>query len=105
MFIRDADNELSYDKMCYVRNMKHPRTATLDILTQDKKLVLHSLCFSSFGCSHCAKNMRQNDYSQYGAGLVLYFQFLKYLCIMMFIFTVLSIPSYLMFSSGTLEAS
>lgn len=62
MFKNDADNELSYDKMCYVRNMKHPRTLEFDEFTQEQKHSLHSLCFSNMGWSHCTKNMRKTDY-------------------------------------------
>lgn len=100
LFIKDAQNDLSLEKMTYIRNTRHPRTPTLDRYTEDKKYELHSLCFSSMGWSHCRKSMRKNDFGQYGAGLVLYFQFLKYLSVMMFLFTLLSLPSYVLFSSG-----
>ena len=98
-FANDAANELSHEKMCYVRNAQHPRTVKLDHTTEEKKYVEHS-CFSTMGWSHCTKNMRKTEYARYGAGIVLYFQFLKYICLMLFLFSVLSIPSYIMFSTG-----
>lgn len=30
MFDKNADNKLSYDKMCYVRDQMHPREAIFD---------------------------------------------------------------------------
>ena len=100
IFEKNAQNELSHDKMCYIRNTRHPRALELDEDSHEQRVVLHSLCFSKLGWSHCNKNMRKTDYGVYGVGVVLYFQFLKYLCVMMFLFTILSVPSYLMFSNG-----
>ncbi len=48
----------------------------------------------------CTKGMRQSDFTPYGVGVTLYFQFLKFLCSMFFILTVLNIPAYIFFYSG-----
>ena len=47
------------------------------------------------------KEARQSDLSEYGVGIVLYFQFLKYLAALFLLLTILSLPSFLCFSFGT----
>ena len=106
-FDKNADNKLSHHKMCYVRNLKHPRTVSTlksDSMAagsgDNQQLVQYSLCGSKMGWSACTRSMRKTEFSSYGAGMVLYFQFLKYSCVIMLLLTILSIPSLMLYSSG-----
>jgi type IV secretory pathway VirB6-like protein len=47
--------------------------------------------------------VRKTDLNEYGVGLVLYFQFLKYVGIMMLILTLLSVPNMLVFYYSTFD--
>jgi len=100
-FRKDASNGLSHERMNYMRHINHPREVDYDIQTDKTTFKQHSLCKASVGCSHCSKRRRQTDFKEYGTGIVLYYQLLKYLGIMMFLFTILSIPNYLLFYHGS----
>mmetsp|Transcript_2180 Transcript_2180/g.3244 ORF Transcript_2180/g.3244 Transcript_2180/m.3244 type:complete len:222 (+) Transcript_2180:708-1373(+) len=103
-FAQDADNGLSWEKMNYVRNMNHPREVKYDILNDETKFGFHGICSTSSGWPHCKKGMRKSDFREYGVGIVLYFQFLKFVICFLFIFTVLSIPNFLLFYYGPVTA-
>lgn len=60
-----SKNNLSYEKMCYVRNKSHPRDKPDYNYT--------SVCCSTTGCLCCRKEYRESDFRQYGGGIVLYF--------------------------------
>jgi len=83
--------------MNYIRHFNHPREVSYDIENDKTSFKLHPICKTKVGCSHCNKRNRETDLKEYGVGIVLYFQFLKYLGIMMIIFSILSIPNYLCF--------
>ena len=46
------------------------------------------------------KAARASDFTAYGVGITLYFQFLKFLAIMFLIFSLVSGPAYIFFASG-----
>ena len=100
MFRKDADNKLSHEKLCYGRDLLHPRVPVFDHTVDYQKYQKHSFCTSGTGWSHCKKSMRKTDFNVYGVGVVLYFQFLKYLMVIMFLLSVLSLPSMLIFYHG-----
>ena len=87
--------------MCSVRHQQHPRLLKYDIKSDTSAYTLHPLCGTKTGWSHCRRNRRQSDLNDYGVGLVLYFQFQKYLVVMMCLFTLLSIPTCLLFYHGS----
>jgi hypothetical protein len=101
IFEKDASNGLSYEKMCSARHQQHPRVLRYDMKSDTSTYALHPLCGTKTGWSHCRRSRRQSDLNDYGVGLVLYFQFQKYLVVMMFLFTVLSIPTCLLFYHGS----
>jgi hypothetical protein len=101
IYEKDASNGLSYEKMCFVRHQQHPRLLRYDIKSDTSTYALHPLCGTNTGWSHCRRNRRQSDLKDYGVGLVLYFQFQKYLVVMMFLFTLLSIPTCILFYHGS----
>lgn len=96
-----SNNGLNWEKMNLYRNINHPRAITCD--QENKKTIYkkHGICSTRTGCSHCLKNMRNNDMNAYGVGIVLYFQFLKYVGIVMFVLSLISVPSFLIFMNGT----
>ena len=50
---------------------------------------------------HCfCRSLRRTDFKEFGVGHVLYFKFSKYFAMMFAVFTILSIPNYLIYSSG-----
>ena len=99
-FEKDATHGLSHDRMIYMRNINHPRQMEFDIANNKTSFGLHPLCGTRTGWSHCRKKTRASDLKEYGVGIVLYFQFIKYLGFMLFLFTLISIPNYLMFYYG-----
>jgi hypothetical protein len=100
-FVKDASNGLSYEKLVYMRNIRHPRHVVYE--NQTTNFVHHPLCTTKTGWSHCKRENRKTDFKEYGVGIVLYYQFLKYLQIMMFLFTIMNIPNYLLFFHGTVS--
>jgi hypothetical protein len=60
----------------------------------------YNWCGASTGSHSCVKSVRESDFKQFGIGVVLYFKFLKFMGSMMFIFCILSIPSYVFFYYG-----
>lgn len=60
----------------------------------------HPLFDTKTGWHWFTKETRASDFTTYGVGITLYFQFLKFLATMFLIMTVVSIPAYIFFSSG-----
>ena len=52
------------------------------------------------GKHSCSKDSRVSELSQFGPGIVLYFQFVKFLCVAALLLTLLSVPQFLIFYSG-----
>lgn len=92
-----ARNELCWEKMNLFRNNTHPRAISCDLENKRTVYKKHGICSTRTGCSHCLKNVRKTDLNEYGVGIVLYFQFLKYVGIIMFLLTILSVPNILAF--------
>ena len=86
--------------MNYMRNILHPRQVVYNLAYNETNFGQYPLCDTRTGWSHCLKRYRKTDLNDYGVGIVLYYQFLKYLGIMMLIASILSIPSYLLFYHG-----
>lgn len=61
------------------------------------------ICGTRTGSLSCLSRDRKSDLSQYGSGIVTYFQSLKYLTWVFFVMTILSIPSMTFYVSGNLE--
>ena len=97
----DASNELSYEKMCLFRHLNHPRKLSVNKDTKKSTYTFFPLCGTKTGWSHCKRERRQSELKEYGVGLVLYFQFQKYLAIMMIVCCFLSIPSLTLFYHGS----
>ena len=81
--------------MNYIRNMNHPRFINDEMVDKKDKFQYHSVCGTKTGWSHCLRGMRKSDMNEYGVGMVLYFQFLKYIGVIMLICTIISAPSIL----------
>ncbi|CDW83214.1 UNKNOWN [Stylonychia lemnae] len=100
MFNFDAQNGLSSDKMLHNMDRKHPRLIEKNPLTGKLEYKLHPYCKTKTGWHCCTKNSRKSDFSRYGIGIVLYFQFLKHMTIVFCLMALLSIPAYIFFFSG-----
>jgi hypothetical protein len=48
--------------------------------------------------------VRKSELTQYGAGVVIYFQFLKFLMITYLTLTVLSVPAFIFYLSGNAQS-
>jgi hypothetical protein len=82
-----------------MRNIRHPRHVTYE--DQTTSFEHHPLCGTKTGWSHWNREGRKTDLKEYGVGIVLYYQFLKYLQIMMLLFTIMNIPTLWLFYHGT----
>ena len=60
----------------------------------------HPVCGTQTGISCCGKASRKTDLANYGVGIALYFQFLKYIAWLLFVTSLLSLPAYIFFYSG-----
>lgn len=60
----------------------------------------HNVIGTHTGWAHCQKRMRASELKEYGVGIVLYFQFIKYLGCMLLLCTLISTPNYLLFYHG-----
>jgi hypothetical protein len=49
--------------------------------------------------------MRKNDLAEYGPGIVLYFQILKYLAVVFLLMTILSLPAYFFYWCGNASST
>jgi hypothetical protein len=48
----------------------------------------------------CTKRYRESEFAHYGPGVVIYFQFVKYMMWVAALLTVLSIPKFIFYYSG-----
>ncbi len=60
----------------------------------------HPIIDTKIGWHWFTKAARASDFTSYGVGITLYFQFLKFLAAMFLILTVVSGPAYIFFASG-----
>ncbi len=64
------------------------------------KFVKHPIVDTKTGWHWFTKATRASDFTTYGVGITLYFQFLKFLATIFFVMSIVSIPAYIFFSSG-----
>eukprot|EP00347_Sterkiella_histriomuscorum_P019608 403340984 len=100
IFSKDASHGLSYEKMVYSVDKTHPRITIKDQTTLKTRYEKHPFCKTKTGWNCCCRSQRHTDFAQYGSGIALYFQFLKHITLVLFIMSVLSIPSYIFYYSG-----
>lgn len=91
----DASNNLSYSKMRYVVDLRHPRKLEDGI----RKTI--PVCSSRTGWHFWRNYHRTSDLADLGIGVTNYFKMLKYLIVMFLFFTLLSIPSYIFYYFGS----
>jgi len=90
-FERDAENKLSYRRMIVKVNEKMLRI-------EEQTYPLWS---TKTGWHMPFETWRESDIRHLGVGISVYFKLLKFLTIMFLWFTVLSIPAYVFYYSGT----
>jgi hypothetical protein len=90
-----ASNNLSYDRMVYITDKRHPRQRG-----DDGKIKPFSFCGTDLGCHTCSKNKRKSDFSDFGIGVTLYFKMIKFLVYMFMGLSFLATPLYILFYSG-----
>jgi len=95
----DASNGLSYAKVKYEMDKRHPRrlVKNADGVEEAKT---YPVCSTSTGMFSCCLGLRRSDLAADAPGLVLYFQFLKYMTGVFTILLVLAIPNMLFFYHG-----
>jgi len=86
VFKVDQKTLLSWEKVQHEVNLAHPRTY------HKKRYSLWPICTTNVGCLCCKRSLHTSDLAQYGTGVVLFFQFLKYMSVVFFFLTVLAIP-------------
>lgn len=99
----DAQNGyLSYSKMKYNSNMRHARTKTTVTKNGYEKVVSrrYSLCTATGWFLPCTTLNKSDLSEELGLGLSLYFKTIKQLIIFFILCTILSIPSFVFFSTG-----
>lgn len=107
-----AGGKLSHKKMVYEKNLRHCRVIeenNRETYTEDGRKVQvtesqykpMSCCKLKTGWFCCCKNWRQSELGQeLGLGMSIYFKQLKSMALMFLIFTLLSLPSFLLFYNG-----
>jgi hypothetical protein len=68
------------------------------------KFVMHPLFDTKTGSHWFTKASRASEFTTYGVGMTLYFQFLKFLTMMFLILAFVNIPAYIFFASGNSSA-
>lgn len=91
----DIINGLSYTKMVNEVNHREPRG-----LTESGVIEKYSLCGSSTGWHSTSKSWRGTDMENLGVGVILYFKMLKYFSLCFLLFSILSVPSMMIYMSG-----
>jgi hypothetical protein len=87
--------------MLYSVMTEHPRRVVRARTRDDPGLEKFSICCGTkTGYPSCSRKSRQSDFQEFGTGIVVYFQFIKYLTVMFIILALLSIPSMIVFFSG-----
>ena len=91
----DAD---SSDNISYMKMMNEMLRCEARYIDQDGKNVLYSIWNSKMGRHSSNKENRESELEQLGPGIILYFKMLKYFQWIFFIFTLISIPSLIIFT-------
>jgi hypothetical protein len=76
----------------------------IKLLAGKSKFVKHPIFDTKTGWHWFTKASRASEFTTYGVGMTLYFQFLKFLAMMFFILAFLNIPAYIFFASGNPSA-
>lgn len=76
----------------------------INLLAGKSKFVKHPLIDTKTGWHWFTKASRASEFTTYGVGMTLYFQFLKFLTMMFFILAFVNIPAYIFFASGNSSA-
>lgn len=95
LYEKDASNGLSSQKMKAKIDRTHPRSTVMENGVPVYKK--WSIFGTHTGYFSYNKSWRKSDMQEYGIGIVLYFQFLKYLGCVFFLLTLLSLPSMYLF--------
>jgi hypothetical protein len=99
LFKEDAENGLSWDKAQTSINANHPRMFEYDKLGK-MKYSLWPVKQTSFGWLSHDPQKRDTPLAEYGAGTVLYFQFVKHMARVFLALSLLSLPSLCLYYSG-----
>lgn len=91
--------------MAVNRNKNHPRNVIINKETTEVRYTKRSICSTKTGSYSCFRINRKSDFSQYGAGVVAYFQFLKFMIWLFLLMTICAIPSMIFFYSGNKNTS
>lgn len=109
IFAKDASNGLSYEKMIYNYQKKHPHRKVEEWEKESvgKDFVAHPICCSTkTGNLSCCTRFRRSDLENYGSGVVIFFQFLKALFWIFFVCTLCNIPSmYIFYKANPLNSA
>ena len=54
------------------------------------------------GAFCCMSKFRKSDFTEYGSGVVIYFQLIKFWTIIMFFLTLMSTPAFIFYYSGNI---
>ena len=100
MYSRDASNRNSYEKMIRELDKYHPREDFIDLESGLRKKKRRRIRKTRTGYFACCQSWRKSDMYDYGEGMTIYFQFIKYMCCLYFLMALMSIPAMLFFRSG-----
>ena len=95
VYEQDADNGLSHQKLLHVLSKNHARVEVYKDgdLTQEYR----SIWETKTGRLSFDKRTRRSDLKEYGVGIVIYFQFVKYMSCLYFCLGLLSVPAMALF--------
>ena len=98
--------------MIYHIDKTHPRVSVKDKISNycrkfnpnikagKSKFVKHPVFETKTGMHWFNKASRHSEFTTYGVGMTLYFQFLKFLAVMFFILALINVPAFIFFSGG-----
>jgi hypothetical protein len=86
--------------MLYHIDKFHPRVIIKDRKTGKTRFVKHPVSHTKTGWVWCTRAWRESEFSPYGVGVTLYFQFLKFLATIFAIQMILSVPAFLFYYNG-----
>ena len=95
-FNRNIKKSLSHSKMVNEINHRMPRQYSLDGFVERIPV-----CGSRSGCHSTTKRYRRSTLGQLGPGINLYLKKLKYIGTLFLVSSILSIPTYLVFSHNS----
>lgn len=84
-----------------IRDKKSKKIQFINYTAGKPKFVKHPICDTKTGWAWCTKEVRSSEFTNYGVGVTLYFQFLKFLSTAFAILTILSLPAFIFYKSGS----